>query len=418
MYQVKKLDNIKKDMIKPQTLKGFRDFLPEETIRRQKAIEKIRKVFELFGFDPLETPAIEYADVLLGKYGEEADKLLYLFEDRGGRKVGLRYDQTVPAARVVAQYPNLPKPFKRYQIQPVWRAENPQKGRFREFLQCDIDIFGTLGLLADSEVIACVLTVAKALGFPNAKMLINDRSVFIDLKPKFIAAIDKLEKIGKKNVVSELITKGMSDQDAQKLVSSFEDKKPTPDVLTVFNYLKNYGLEEFKDFQFKANLARGLDYYTGTIFELVLPDYQAGSIGGGGRYDNLIGQFTGNNCPAVGFAFGFDRIIEAIDQLGLSASQLTNTKILITIFSPELKNQSIALALKLRNAGINTEIYFDSADRLDKQLKYADKKGIPYAAIIGPDEAKNKTVTLKNLKERSQKPFSFDELTTLLAQST
>lgn len=405
-------------MIKPQILKGFRDFLPIDAIKRQKVIETIKKVFELFGFDPLETPALEYADVLLGKYGEEADKLLYLFEDRGGRKVGLRYDQTVPAARIVAQYSDIPKPFKRYQIQPVWRAENPQKGRYREFLQCDIDIFGTSSLLADSEIIACVLTVAKELGFKNAKMLINDRSVFTNLKSKFITAIDKLEKIGNENVVKELITKGMSDQDAKKLVNSFNDKKPTSHILTVFNYLKTFGLEEFKDFQFKANLARGLDYYTSTIFELVLPDYQAGSVGGGGRYDNLIGQFTGNNCPAVGFAFGFDRIMEVMDQLGLSTPQSTNTKILVTIFSSEYINQSIALTLKLRNANINTELYFDPNDKLDKQLKYADKKGILFVAILGPDEVAKNKITLKNLKERSQKPFSLDELDTLLAQST
>ncbi len=397
-------------MIKAQTLKGFRDFLPKEAMKRLRAIEKIRKIFELFGFDPLETPALEYADVLLGKYGEEADKLLYLFEDRGGRKIGLRYDQTVPTTRVVAQYPNLPKPFKRYQIQPVWRAENPQKGRFREFLQCDIDIFGAENLLADSEIIVCALSVAKNLGFQNAKMLINDRSIFAGLKPEFVTTIDKLQKIGKENVISELIKKGMSEKEAQDLVNSFDNKKPTPNLVSIFNQLKSFGLEEFKDFQFKADLARGLDYYTGSIFELVLPDYQTGSLGGGGRYDNLVGQFTGQKTPAVGFAFGFDRIIEAMDQLGLSESKLTNTKILVTIFLPELKNQAIALTSKLRNAGINTEIYFDIDDKLEKQLKYADKKGITYVAIIGPDEVKNGTVTLKNLKEKKQETVAIDDL--------
>jgi Histidyl-tRNA synthetase len=187
-----------------QPPKGFRDFLPEKAIARNFVIEKIKVLFERFGFDPLETPALEYREVLLGKYGEEADKLIYLFEDRGGRKLGLRYDQTVPLARVVAQYQNITKPFKRYQIQPVWRAENPQSGRFREFIQADIDIVGSEDLLVEAEIITCALAVFRELGFKKTKMLINDRQSFTNFNKKIIIAIDKLEKIGEEKVIAEI----------------------------------------------------------------------------------------------------------------------------------------------------------------------------------------------------------------------
>ncbi|MBI5451857.1 histidine--tRNA ligase, partial [Candidatus Gottesmanbacteria bacterium] len=375
-------------MIKPQTLKGFRDFLPQNVIKRQFIIDKIKKVFELYGFDPLETPALEYAETLLGKYGNEADKLLYLFKDRGGRNVGMRYDQTVPLARVIAQYKNeISFPFKRYQIQPVWRAENPQRGRFREFMQCDIDTVGIGGIRADTEIIACVIASIKKLGFKRAKMIVNDRTVFVHLQPKYVAAIDKLKKIGKEGVIAELISKGYDKNDAGKLINSFDAKKPTPHIISLFQLLREYGLEENKDYLFDPTLARGLDYYTSTIFELVADDYLSGSLGGGGRYDKLIGKFIGEDIPAVGFSFGFDRLLEAMDQLQLLPQLKSLTKVLVSVFSPEFLNISLKTVSLLRDAGINTEIVFDTNIKLDKQLKYADKKGIPYAAIIGPDEA-------------------------------
>ena len=268
--------------IKPQNLKGFRDFLPGQALARTFVIGKIKAVFERFGFDPLETPALEYAETLLGKYGKEADRMIYLFEDRGKRRVGLRYDQTVPLARVISQYQNLPKPFKRYQIQSVWRAENTQKGRFREFVQCDIDTIGSKSLLADAEIINAALATVKSLGFKDAKMLINDRVIFADLPVGFITAIDKLGKIGKEGVVKELVGRGMEKVEAEKLIDSFAAKSPTPPLNSLFEMLGQSGLKKGVDFEFSSTLARGLDYYTGTIFELVVKDYQGGSLGLGG----------------------------------------------------------------------------------------------------------------------------------------
>lgn len=396
-------------MIKPQTLKGFRDFLPKEAIARQWLIGKIVEVFERFGFDPLETPAIEYEEVLLGKYGEEGDKLLYRFQDKGERNVALRYDQTVPAARVVAQYPDLPKPFKRYQIQPVWRAEKPQKGRFREFLQCDADIFGTTSPLADAEVIALSYFVLRNIGFSDFKILYNDRSLFQNLPLPAIQIIDKLGKIGKDKVKEELRKNNLPED----LVDQIEKNSPTPILAETIDYAVKLGVEKTA-LSFSPTLARGLDYYTSMIFEINIEGYDAGSVCGGGRYDKLIGMFAGFDIPATGFAFGFDRLVEAANQFNLIPKKSTSTQILVTIFSKDFINESLSLTSKLRSAGIAAEIYPDLLAKLDKQLKYADKKGILYVAIIGPDEAKNGTVTLKNLKEKKQETVLLDDLVKLL----
>lgn len=396
-------------MIKPQTLKGFRDFLPKEAKKRQFVINTLKQVFESYGFEPLETPALEYEEILLGKYGEEGDKLMYRFEDNGKRKVALRYDQTVPLARVVAQYQNeLPMPFKRYQIQNVWRAENPQKGRFREFLQCDIDTVGSPSLFADAEIIKCALEAAKKLGFKNCKMLINDRYIFRNLKPSFITSIDKLRKIGKEGVVKELILKGMDEKTARGILD-WDDELP-PNTKSLFQNLEALGLEKGEDFEFDSALARGLDYYTSSIFELISPDYKVGSLGGGGRYDKLIGIFADRDIQAVGFAFGFDRLIEAMENLNLFPKDLATTKILVTIFSKELKQKSIDCSLALRSAEVPTELYLDENAKMEKQLKYADKKGIPFAVIIGPDEVAKNMVTLKNMKTEEQEILTQKDL--------
>jgi len=399
-------------MSKIQTLKGFRDFLPAEKRKRDFVLEKVKKGFEIFGFEPLESPAIEYASLLLGKYGEEADRLVYTFKDRGDRKVALRYDQTVPLARIAIQYKDkLSNPFKRYQIQNVWRAEKPQKGRFREFLQCDIDIINNPSLLADTEVIVCAINIAKKLGFKNTKMLINNRrEVFGDLSPKYISSIDKLDKIGKQGVISDLIKKGMDKKTAENKINSISNKKPTPDILSLFKYLEKFGLKENKDFVFEPTLARGLDYYTSTIFELTSSDYKSGSLGGGGRYDNLIGSFFNNNVniPAVGFSFGFDRLIEAIQELDLFPKNMnfSSTQVLVAVFNKEYLGNSIETSTLLRNNKINSEVYLNSATPLDKQLKYADKKAIPWVIIIGPDEAKENKIMLKNLETMKQEKLS------------
>jgi len=389
-------------MIKAQTLKGFRDFLPKEAKKREYVINTLKKVFESYGFEPLETPSLEYEEILAGKYGEEGDKLMYKFEDNGKRKVALRYDQTVPLARVVAQYQNdLPMPFKRYQIQNVWRAENTQKGRYREFMQCDIDTVSSPSLFADAEIITCALEAVKKIGFKNAKVLVNDRSVFNKLKPQFISAIDKLEKIGKDGVTKELIQKGMGKGDAEKLVSSFDDNKPVPSIISLFENLERFGLEKNKDFVFKSSLARGLDYYTSTIFEIVSEDYSYGSLAGGGRYDNLIGIFAGKPIPAVGISFGFDRVMEAMEELGLFPAGLDVTKVLVTNTN---QKKAVELVNELRKNDINAEFYLDEKD-LEKQLKYADKKDIPFAIIFD----KNKLI-LKDMIRRTQESLTIEEI--------
>ena len=409
--------------IKAQTLKGFRDFLPGVARKRQYVIEKLKKVFESFGFEPLETPALEYEEILLGKYGTEGDKLMYRFTDNGGRKVALRYDQTVPLARVVAEYQNqLPMPFKRYQIQPVWRAENTQKGRFREFMQCDIDTVGTNSPLSDAEIITAVNVCLKALGFKNYKILINDRGVLFGLtvnkvipQDKVIPvmiALDKLKKIGPENVITEIEKAGFSKEEAKDIIDKTKIAQPTASLQEIINTSKKLGVAEEK-IEFYPLLVRGLNYYTGLIFEVEIEGYTAGSVGGGGRFDNLIGMSVGRQIPAVGFAFGFDRLIEAMDQLDLFPKDLITTKVLVTVFSKELESESTKVCSSLRLSNINCELWLDAESKLDKQLKYADQKGIPYVIIIGPDEAKNNTLTLKDLNPpaggKTQETLSLDE---------
>ena len=398
--------------IKPRTLKGFRDFLPSEAKKRQWLINTLISVFESYGFEPLETPALEYEEILLGKYGEEGDKLMYRFKDLGKRKVALRYDQTVPLARVVAQYQNdLPMPFKRYQIQNVWRAENTQKGRYREFLQCDADIVGSSSSLSDAEVIAVAIRSLEKLGLKDFRVFINDRKNFDGFPKEAIIEIDKINKIGEEKVRQNLIDKfiAKNTDEANKLLNLIRNNKPTDTVNAILFNLKLLGISENK-YKFSPVYARGLDYYTGMIFEIEVKGYNSGSVAGGGRYDNLIGSFAGKQIPAVGFAFGFDRLIEAMDKLNLFPQNLTTTKVLVTIFSKELKEKSLEVYKKLRDENINTEIYLDENTSLDKQLKYADKKGIPYVLIIGPKETKENKVTIKNLKTGSQKTASFEDL--------
>lgn len=395
--------------MKLQTLKGFRDFLATEAIRRRLVVEKIQEIFERYGFDPLETPALEYAETLLGKYGSEADKLLYTFKDNGGRLVGLRYDQTVPLSRVVAQYPDLPRPFKRYQIQPVWRAENTQKGRFREFLQCDIDTIGTNSPQADAEIIAATIEAVRALGISDSKMLINDRTILDDLglSKKEIITLDKLAKIGKEGVLSEWQKLGR--ENAEELFNKVQQTQPTSRLKTIFESLEALGFTRDKDFTFTPSLARGLEYYTSTIFELQSEKYAGGSLAGGGRYDKLIGSFSGIDTPAVGIAFGFDRILDALNEQGLLPDIKTRTQILVTTFSKELDVSAFAITSKFRDSGIATDIAFADI-KLDKQLKYADKKGIPYVVIQGPDEEKRGVVKLKNMKTQSQEELTVEQV--------
>lgn len=407
----------------PQLLKGFRDFLPEEKRKRDFVAGKIKEVFELFGFEPLETPSVEYASLLLGKYGNEADKLVYVFEDRGGRKIALRYDQTVPTARVLAQYKNqLPQYFRRYQIQNVFRADKPQKGRYREFTQCDPDIFGSVSPIADAEIVACTYFVFKNIGFKNIILKINDRKILFDNLTKFandrisvlsiIQSIDKLDKLSKEAVVEELTLKGLTSQLAAIALEKINKAKISSNLEYIVKFAKALGVPE-SVIQFSPALARGLDYYTGMIFEVIVPEFTSGSLGGGGRYDNLIKQLGGIDVPAVGIAYGFDRMVEAAEQLGLIKLDNIGTKVLVTIFDENTVDVSLVLVNKLRKSGIKTEVY-PATEKLPKQLKYADKKGIPFVAIIGPDEVKNKIVTIKNMKSGEQKTLSIEEIVKLL----
>lgn len=297
----------------PPTPKGFRDILPENAKKRREAINIIASVLEENGFTPLETPTIEFAQTLIGKYGEE-EKLIYKFTDRGDRELALRYDLTVPLARFIANNQNLLSPtFSRYQIGQVFRGENPQHGRYREFTQFDFDTVGSTNLEEDAKVLACSLKSIKSLGFKNAKILINDRKNFESLPVEVIRAIDKIHKIGQDGIRKELSQKFKEDE-----ITNFLDKiknaKPTEDLGQIFSTLKEkYNLKENEDFLFDSTLARGLDYYTGSIFEMKLSDDPTAlTIGSGGRYDNLIGMFAGKQIPAVGFSFGIDRIVNEL----------------------------------------------------------------------------------------------------------
>ena len=300
-------------MIKaPPTPKGFRDIAPELARRRRETIGKIIDILEEFGFVPIETPTIEFADTLKGKYGEE-ERLIYEFEDRGGRKLALRYDLTVPLARYVASN-NPPLPFRRYQTGQVFRGENPQKGRWREFTQFDFDIVGSNEPSEDAKVVAVTIKCMRNLGFKDAIMLINDRVNFADFPQDVIRAMDKLNKIGEEGVIKELTAGGQSETEAKVAVDKIKSQKPTPNLQEIFRILKaEYKLEEGVDFVFDSTLARGLNYYTGAIFELKLDkDPLSLSVGGGGRYDKLIGMFAKLDIPAVGFSFGLDRLLELL----------------------------------------------------------------------------------------------------------
>jgi histidyl-tRNA synthetase len=412
---------MKKQSNKPQlqTLKGFRDFLPATKQQRDWVTQQIKSVFEKFGFAPLETPTLEYASLLLGKYGDEADKLVYSFEDRGGREVALRYDQTVPSARVLSEYQNeLPKYFRRYQIQNVFRADKPQKGRFREFTQCDVDIFGTNSPLADAEILACTYAVYKQLGFKNVELKINDRQVLMEiLAPlandevdifSIIQSIDKLDKLPPEKVVAELLKKGLAEEEAESALSKLAEAQPSENLAEIMNQAINLGIPQ-ENLVFSPQLARGLDYYTGMIFEVTSSDYAVGSMGGGGRYNNLIQELGGPEMPAVGVGLGFDRIVEACLELELIPQGIEQqTQVMVSVFDEKTLDRSLEVTKQFREAGIKTLLY-PQLDKLGKQFKYADQLNIPFAVVIGENELQENKLTLKNLATREQSLLSVDE---------
>ncbi len=426
--------------VKPAILKGTRDFLPDKMVKRAYLVDTIRRVFERFGFDPLETPAIERWETLSGKYGEEGERLIYRFQDRGGRDLGLRYDLTVPLARVVAMYPHLPKPFKRYQIQPVWRAEKPQKGRFREFVQCDVDIVGTPEMLADAEIIAVVYAALTELGLQGFRIKINNRKVIrgmievagapIEQELDIARAIDKLDKIGVEGVRKELEKRGVAPdvidrileimtirgaddttfQDAEKtLGASPSAKEGLEELRQVFEYLSFMGLPQGV-YELDLSLVRGLDYYTGPVFETVMEEPKIGSIMGGGRYDRLIGIFTGQDIPATGTSIGLDRLVTVMDELDAWPIQTqTRTEVLVLRFDPALTPLYLQIAQDLRNAGFNTDLYTGKKN-IRAQLGYAKDRGIPVVIIIGSDEAKARTVSVRYMPTGDQVTLRQSEL--------
>lgn len=405
--------------IKTQTLKGFRDFLPSDMYIRNYVKNTLTELFETSGFQPLETPALEYSSVLKGKYGSETDdKLGYFFKDNGDREVGLRYDLTVPVSKVLAIYSNqVPLPFRRYQIQPVWRAENTQKGRYREFIQCDIDIFGTTSPIADAEIISIIYQGVQKLGFKNATIKVNSRSVLSSIlsqsnvterQNSVLQSLDKLDKIGDNGVKDELTSKGLNNAQISQIFEYIKQAQPDNKLQQVLDLLKDFGLPQ-NSYVFDPTLVRGCDYYTGTIFEVQIPEAN-GSIGGGGRYDNLVATLGGPQIPAVGFSFGFERVVDVIKELQLLPNNQTNKiKILVANLGPETQTNIINLTSTLRDNNISSIIYSNN-DKLGKQIKYALNLSIPYLAIIGTDEAKNNQITLKNLETSEQKTIQLEEL--------
>ena len=407
---------------KSQTLKGFRDFLPSDMYVRNYVKNTLTELFETCGFQPLETPALEYSSVLKGKYGSETDdKLGYFFKDNGDREVGLRYDLTVPTAKVLAIYNQLPLPFRRYQIQPVWRAENTQKGRYREFIQCDIDIFGTDSPIADAEIISIIYQGVQKFGFKGALIKINSRQILASIlnqsgietnQNSVLQSLDKLDKIGENGVKDELISKGLDNTQIDKLLNNIKIAQPDDKLSQILNFLKDFNIPQ-SAFVFDPSLVRGCDYYTSTIFEVQVPEAN-GSIGGGGRYDNLIETLGGPSIPAVGFSFGFERLVDVIQDLQLIPKEnQNNIKILIANLGTETQKEIIELTSQLRQNNISSIIYPDN-EKLGKQIKYALNLGIPYLAIIGTDEAKNNTITLKNLATTKQQTVKLKELVDML----
>ncbi len=436
--------------MKHQPLKGFRDYLPEEMIPRERMIETVQAVFRLFGFSPLATPAMEYAEVLLGKYGADAEMLIYRFTDQGGRDVALRYDLTVPLARVLASYGDLKKPFKRYQVAPVWRGESPGPGRFREFYQCDVDIVGTDSLLADAECIQVDQAVLEELRVGAFKIRINNRKVLDGLSEllgvaepnavkQLYRTIDKLEGRGEATV-RELLAKecglapGKIDLVFEYLSSEGDDETRLARLDRLFSSSEvgrrgGAELREVRDLAMAGGvaadsvaidpaIARGLDYYTGTIFETNLLDLpRFGSVMSGGRYDGLIGTFTGQPTPAVGISVGIDRLLAALLELGRVERRTTTTRVLVTVFDVSMRRASLDVARRLREARIETEVFLGD-QKVGKQFQYADKKSIPLVVVLGPDEVKAGQATIKDMRKAEQVQVSLNGLVEAITART
>lgn len=421
-------------------LSGFRDMLAEQMIPRQQMIKTIMGVYENYGFVPLDTPAIERYETLTGKYGEEGERLMYKFTDHGDRKLALRYDLTVPLARVVAQHKDeLSMPYKRYQVGMVWRGESPQAGRYREFMQFDADIVGTKSVIADAEIVAMMSDTMRALEV-DALIRVNNRKILDGLMKKvgvgrevdareLIGIIDKVEKTSVDEAVmrvessfgghtAEIIsdylntpgsTTGKIKSLDQLLGNYTEAQEGLENIKRVFSMLEKSGYDE-NQVVFDQKIARGLDYYTGIIYETTLSSLpKIGSVCSGGRFDNLVATLGGPDLPAVGTSVGVDRLFAALSELGLVKPVRTKSQVLIANFDPENNGDYLQVASKLRAAGVATEIYYDP-DKLKKQFSFADKMGLRYMVLIGSEEKSSESVTLKDLSSRQQIQLPLEEL--------
>jgi histidyl-tRNA synthetase len=433
--------------------RGMRDFLPEEVRRRQYVIGVIAEVYQRYGFEPLETPAAENIETLMGKYGEEGDRLIFRILKRGeeGRTgeadLALRYDLTVPLARVVAEYRALlPKFFKRYQVQPVWRADRPQKGRFREFFQCDVDAMGSRSMVVEAELLAAASDVMLKLGFTSFEIALNHRGLLsallkgagiaVDKHGGALVVLDKLDKIGPDGVAKGFEEIGV-DPAASTRLYNWSQAAYEPQWLAWI--AKQFTLDEDGEIavqelgeilrlsretsagehiKLQPSLARGLSYYTGSIFELKVPDL-AGSLGGGGRYDNLIGMFLGQDVPACGISLGLERILVVMGERNMFPSSLVATAadVMVTLWNAERTTDAIGLARELRAGGLRVDVY-PEPDKLGKHYKYASARGVRYVAIIGDDEAARDEVAVKNLANGEQVSLARGEVAAFLKRSS
>jgi len=444
---------------KTQPARGMRDFLPADVRKREYVVGVIKKVYERYGFEPLETPAVENIETLMGKYGEEGNQLIFKILKRGEHEktgeadLALRYDLTVPLARVVAQYKaELPKFFKRYQIQPVWRADRPARGRFREFYQCDVDVLGSKSMVVEAELIAAASDALVALGFNDFTIRLNHRQVLTGILDQAgvapeqhddaLVTLDKMEKTSAEGVARELSARGIVVGSAVKLMRFFEGlagakravafvdledvsaeraafnadvigrlvefigphetgAQGIDDLRQVLQFAKASGADQ--RIKLDPTLARGLAYYTGAIIEINVSDL-AGSLGGGGRYDNLVGIFLGKDVPACGFSLGLERIIVVMTEREMFPAALTSlpADVMVTVWNEDSFGDSIALATELRNNGLRVDLY-PEADKLAKQFKYASARGIPFVAIIGDDERARGEVAIKDMKSGEQR---------------
>lgn len=427
----------------------MRDFLPSDVRKRNYVIGVIREVYESYGFEPLETPAVENLETLTGKYGEEGNQLMFRILKRGekldvsaGEKglsdLALRYDLTVPLARVVANYRNdLPRFFKRYQIQPVWRADRPARGRYREFYQCDVDAIGSGSMIVEAELIGAVGEILQRLGFQDFVININHREILRgileavqiaeDKQTDALVALDKLDKIGAEGVLKEFAQRGIDENAGVRLLDLFSnlESEGNPNTLArlaefmgeqetgkegLRSLAQVLGFSNLENLRINASLARGLSYYTGAIFEINVPDL-AGSLGGGGRYDGLIGMFGKEQIPACGFSLGLERILVVMDERGMFPPELTESAadVLVTVMDENSAGESLKLANELRAEGLRVLVY-PEADKLGKQFKYASQINARFVCVLGESELADNTVTLKNLQTGEQETVSRGEV--------